>query len=292
MLPYCLEEKNTTKKLKKKLLKSFGKRINEDYQEITSSNKTEVAFWHWREARKAEKISLLSMELMIDIVASALTFEHWASTQQQEQGHRLCRSQSTSSTHSTDSDTNTRIYRQNMPHLERPIVPHMRLIESLPNLSLYDAWCWFDNWNKWWLLFYYNDNNNQKLKRQSKQQQQNESCKQPTKKWLFRQNNSKINKTFTKQQWNQTSKKSNRPIDKLTNDDDDYFFFDEKNIFLNLKKKKKKRTTWTERPIYNLIKQHNWFCDPRNYFFEALKLENQILNLSISERKFGMIWNC
>ena len=29
--------------------------------------------------------------------------------------------------------------RQNMPHLERPIVPHMRLIESLPNLSLYDA---------------------------------------------------------------------------------------------------------------------------------------------------------
>jgi len=83
------------------------------------------------------------MELMIDIVASALTFEHWASTQQQEQGARLCRSQSTSSTHSTDSDSNTRIYRQNMPHLERPIVPHMRLIESLPNLSLYDAWCKF-----------------------------------------------------------------------------------------------------------------------------------------------------
>ena len=48
---------------------------------------------------------------MIDIVASALTFEHWANTQQQEQGHRLCRSSSTSSTHSTDSDTNTRIYR-------------------------------------------------------------------------------------------------------------------------------------------------------------------------------------
>lgn len=77
------------------------------------------------------------MELMIDIVASALTFEHWASTQQ-EQGHRLCRSQSTSSNHS-DSGSDTRIYRQNMPHLERPIVPHMRLIESLPNLSLYDA---------------------------------------------------------------------------------------------------------------------------------------------------------
>lgn len=75
---------------------------------------------------------------MIDIVASALTFEHWASTQQ-EQGHRLCRSQSTSSNHS-DSGSDTRIYRQNMPHLERPIVPHMRLIESLPNLSLYDAW--------------------------------------------------------------------------------------------------------------------------------------------------------
>lgn len=77
---------------------------------------------------------------MIDIVASALTFEHWASTQQ-EQGHRLCRSQSTSSNHS-DSGSDTRIYRQNMPHLERPIVPHMRLIESLPNLSLYDAWQW------------------------------------------------------------------------------------------------------------------------------------------------------
>merc|ERR1712048_884809 len=74
--------------------------------------------------RKFEKISLLSMELMIDIVASALTFEHWASTQQQEPGHRLCRSQSTSST-TSESDSNTRIYRQNMPHLERPIVPHM-----------------------------------------------------------------------------------------------------------------------------------------------------------------------
>lgn len=196
-----------------------------------------------REAQKAEKISLLSMELMIDIVASALTFEHWASTQQQEQGHRLCRSQSTSSTHSTDSDTNTRIYRQNMPHLERPIVPHMRLIESLPNLSLYDAWCWFDNWTKkWWLLFYYNDNNNnnnnQKLKRQSKQQQ-NESCKQPTKKWLFRQKQLKINETFTKQQWNQTSKKSNRPIDNLTNDDDDYFFSTKKTFSWTWRKRRK-----------------------------------------------------
>jgi hypothetical protein len=96
-----------------------------------------VVLYNWDE-RKHEKITLIVMELMIDIVASALTFEHWASTQQ-EQGHRLCRSQSTSSTHS-DSGSDTRIYRQNMPHLERPIVPHMRLIESLPNLSLYDAW--------------------------------------------------------------------------------------------------------------------------------------------------------
>lgn len=115
--------------LRTKQKKHFGKRYLRRYiRDLLTAGES-----------KTEKISLLSMELMIDIVASALTFEHWASTQQQEQGARLCRSQSTSSTHSTDSDSNTRIYRQNMPHLERPIVPHMRLIESLPNLSLYDA---------------------------------------------------------------------------------------------------------------------------------------------------------
>jgi len=144
---------------------------------------------------------------------------------------------------------------------------------------------------KWWLLFYYNDNNNQKLKRQSKQQQQNESCKQPTKKWLFRQNNSKINKTFTKQQWNQTSKKSNRPIDKLTNDDDDYFFSTKKTFSWTWRKRRKNAQP-EQNAQFTILSNNTIGSRPKELFFEALKLENQILNLSISERKFGMIWNC
>jgi len=123
------EKKPTSQKTSNQRLNNWRERERDRRQLIFVFEKNE----------KFEKISLLSMELMIDIVASALTFEHWASTQQQEPGHRLCRSQSTSST-TSESDSNTRIYRQNMPHLERPIVPHMRLIESLPNLSLYDAW--------------------------------------------------------------------------------------------------------------------------------------------------------
>lgn len=216
---------------------------------------------------------------MIDIVASALTFEHWASTQQQEQGHRLCRSQSTSSTHSTDSDTNTRIYRQNMPHLERPIVPHMRLIESLPNLSLYDAWCWFDKW-KWWLFFYYNDNNNnQKLKQDN---QKTKAANNPSKNDFFDKNYSKSNKTTSlnnaiNQQKNQIDQST-----KLKHDDDDYFFRRKKH-FPELEEEK--RTTWTERPITILSQTHNknntigW--RPKDLLFETLKLESQILKLQI-----------
>jgi len=79
------------------------------------------------------------MELMIDIVASALTFETWA-VHESQSATTLCRTQSTSSNNSEPTNEHTRIYRQNMPHLQPPIVPPtMRLIEQIPNLCLYDA---------------------------------------------------------------------------------------------------------------------------------------------------------
>jgi hypothetical protein len=82
---------------------------------------------------------------MIDIVASALTFEHWHSHGVESQSSSLCRTQSTSSTHSEPAgmhNEHTRIFRQNMPHLQfcnPPAASTMRLIESLPNFSIYDA---------------------------------------------------------------------------------------------------------------------------------------------------------
>jgi len=78
------------------------------------------------------------------------------------------------------------------------------------------------NWND-------NQNNNNKTK----------AANNPPKNDFFDKNNSKINKTFTKQQWNQTSKKSNRPIDNLTNDDDDYFFSTKKTFSWTWRKRRK-----------------------------------------------------
>lgn len=127
----------------------------------------------------------------------------------------------------------------------------------------------------------WNDNqNNNKTK----------AANNPPKNDFFDKNNSKINKTFTKQQWNQTSKKSNRPIDKLTNDDDDYFFSTKKTFSWTWRKRKNAQPE--QNAQFTILSNNTIGSRPKELFFEALKLENQILNLSISERKFGMIWNC
>lgn len=83
-------------------------------------------------------------------------------------------------------------------------------------------------------------------------------------------------------------KSTNRQIDKWRRR---LFFFDEKNIFLNLKKKKKNAQP-EQNAQFTILSNNTIGSRPKELFFEALKLENQILNLSISERKFGMIWNC
>jgi len=167
-----------------------------------------------------------------------------------------------------------------MPHLERPIVPHMRLIESLPNLSLYDAWCWFDKNDD--CFFYHNDNNNNQQLRRQLNNNKNESCK-PPKRWLFRQNSNAFKKASLNNNKIKTWKKQ---IDQSTNWNmtTTIIFFDEKTFSWTWRRKTNKT------PTYNLNKltttQFAAVCGPRKYFW-SIEARKKILKLEI----FKKFWN-
>jgi len=65
-------------------------------------------------------------------------------------------------------------------------------------------------------------------------------------------------------------------------------FFRRKKHFPELEEKEKTHNL-NRTPNLQSYQTTQLVLRPKELFFEALKLENQILNLSISERKFGMI---